>query len=165
MRTSSRRCWWRAGAAATALTMTLTGCISGGSSSGSNAKSDDPKFAGTVQFWTINLKKNYNSYITGLINSYEKKHPKVTIDWVDVPGQDIATKLLAALASGKVPDAVNIDSGNLGQFRPSLTNLNTYFSKSDLADYQANLLGSLRSGGSLYAVPWYNGGAPVGIYN
>ncbi len=165
MRSSSRRCWWQATAAAATLALTLTGCISGGSNSGSNAKSNDPKFSGTVQFWTINLKKNYNSYITGLINTYEKKHPKVTIDWVDVPGQDIATKLLAALASGKVPDAVNIDSGNLGQFRPSLTNLNTYFSTSDLADFQSNLLSSLRSGGSLYAVPWYNGGAPVGIYN
>lgn len=146
------------------LGLALTGCVSGGSG-GSDAKGTDPKFAGTVQFWTINLKKNYNDYITGLIKSYEKQHPKVHIDWVDVPGQDIATKLLAALASGKVPDAVNIDSGNLGQFRPSLADLNKYFSQKDLADFQPNLLGSLRSGGKLYAVPWYNGGAPVGIYN
>src|SRR5579875_3513057 len=106
------------------LGLALTGCVSGGSGA-SDAKGTDPKFAGTVQFWTINLKKNYNDYITGMINSYEKQHPKVHIDWVDVPGQDIATKLLAALASGKVPDAVNIDSADLGQFRPSLADLNT----------------------------------------
>jgi multiple sugar transport system substrate-binding protein/putative chitobiose transport system substrate-binding protein len=154
----------RLGALLCVLGLALTGCVSGGSG-GSDAKGTDPKFAGKVQFWTINLKKNYNDYITGMIKSYEKQHPKVSIDWVDVPGQDIATKLLAALASGKVPDAVNIDSANLGQFRPSLADLNTYFTKQDLADYQPNLVSSLQSGGKLYAVPWYNGGAPVGIYN
>jgi putative chitobiose transport system substrate-binding protein len=153
------------GVALAATTLILSACLSGGSDSGSDTKGTDPQYEGRVQFWTINLKKNYNDYISGLIDSYEKKHPKVTIDWVDVPGQDIGTKLLAAVASGKVPDAVNIDSANLGHFHPQLADLNAYFSKQDLADFQPNLLESLRGDGKLYAVPWYNGGAPVGIYN
>jgi multiple sugar transport system substrate-binding protein/putative chitobiose transport system substrate-binding protein len=167
-RSMSRRGWWRRPgpvAALVGLSMLANACVGGGSKSGSDAKGTDPKYAGTVQFWTINLKKNYNDYITGLINGYEKQHPKVKVDWVDVPGQDIATKLIASLASGKVPDAVNIDSANLGQFRPSLADLTPYFPKSDLSDFQSNLVNSLRGNGKLYAVPWYNGGAPVGIFN
>jgi multiple sugar transport system substrate-binding protein/putative chitobiose transport system substrate-binding protein len=147
-----RRGWrLRSGAVAGLLAISLlaSACVGGGSKSGSDAKGTDPKYEGSVQFWTINLKKNYNDYITGLINGYEKQHPKVKIDWVDVPGQDIGTKLLAAIASGKVPDAVNIDSSNLGQFRPSLADLTPYFGGSSLADFQPNLLDPLRGNGKL----------------
>lgn len=146
------------------LGMFAAGCVPGTSSNESDAKSDDPKFEGDIEFWTINLKKNYNDYITGLINKYQTEHPKIKVNWIDVPGADIGTKLLAAIASGAVPDAVNIDTANLGQFLPSLTDLNDYLADADLADYQSNLVEPLRTDGKLHAVPWYNGGAPVGVY-
>ena len=151
---------------ATALSVALlaSGCLSGPAKTDTGGAAEDPQFEGTVEFWTINLKKNYNDYITGLIDAYKKAHPKVSIDWVDVPGQDIATKLLAAVASGDVPDAVNLDSTNLGKFTPALTPMDELLTKDDLAAYQPNLVDSLRVDGKLYAVPWYNGGAPVGIY-
>lgn len=150
-------------AVALSAALFTSGCVS---STGTKTAqtTGDPQFEGTVEFWTINLKKNYNDYITGLINTYRQQHPKVTITWVDVPGADIATKLLAAIASGKVPDAVNLDSGNLGPFIPSLTPMDQLLTTDDLGVYQPNLLTSLRSKGKLYAVPWYNGGAPVGLY-
>ncbi|MCP2329447.1 multiple sugar transport system substrate-binding protein/putative chitobiose transport system substrate-binding protein [Hamadaea flava] len=150
-------------AAALGLTLALSasGCLG---SSSDDTGAADPQFEGTVEFWTINLKKNYNDYVTGLINSYQKQHPRVTINWVDVPGAEISTKLLAAIASGSVPDAVNLDSGNLGKFIPSLASVDELLAQDALADYQPNLLTSLRRDGKLYALPWYNGGAPVGIY-
>lgn len=150
-------------AGALALSLLVSGCVAGTSSQGV-AVADDQPFEGEVEFWTINLKKNYSDYITGLIGEYQKQHPKVTVKWVDVPGQESATKLLAAVASGDVPDAVNISSLDLGRFAPSLAPLDGHFTSADLADFQPNLVEPLRVDGKLYAVPWYNGGAPVAMY-
>jgi multiple sugar transport system substrate-binding protein/putative chitobiose transport system substrate-binding protein len=140
-----------------------SGCVAG-TSGGTSAAADDQPFEGEVEFWTINLKKNFGAYVEGLIAQYQKEHPKVTVKWVDVPGQDIATKLLAAVASGDVPDAVNIASTDLGRFAPSLAPLDDLIKPADLTDFQPNLVEPLRVDGKLYAVPWYNGGSPVGIY-
>lgn len=144
--------------AAVALTAACVG------NSASNGEAGDAEKA-TLTFWTINLKKNFNTYITDLISKYQATHPGVTIEWVDVPGADIATKLLSAIASGDAPDVVNIDSNNLGPFTDKLADLGPYFDEAALADYQPGLLESLRFNGTLRAIPWYNGGAPVGIYN
>ncbi|GAA0934241.1 sugar ABC transporter substrate-binding protein [Nonomuraea longicatena] len=150
-------------AAALAFSFLTTGCVAGTTGASESSASDQP-FEGEVEFWTINLKKNYSAYIDGLIAAYQKQHPKVTVNWVDVPGTESATKLLAAVASGDVPDAVNVNSIELGRFVPSLEPLDAYFGTAELADFQPNLVEPLRTGGKLYAVPWYNGGAPVAMY-
>ncbi|MFI6535272.1 ABC transporter substrate-binding protein [Nonomuraea sp. NPDC050547] len=148
--------------AALAFSLFATGCVAG--TSGAAEGGNDQPFEGEVEFWTINLKKNYSDYINGLIADYQKQHPQVTVKWVDVPGQESATKLLAAVASGEVPDAVNVSSIELGRFTPSLEPLDAYFTQGDLADFQPNLVEPLRTAGKLYAVPWYNGGSPVAMY-
>jgi len=152
----------RLAAAMVAVVVLASGCVSGGSSTSGGAGSTK---SATLTFWTINLKKNFNNYITGLITTYEQAHPGIKINWVDVPGADIATKLLASIASGDVPDVVNIDSSNLGPFADKMADLSKYFTASDLSDYQPGLVDSLRLNGGLRAIPWYNGGAPVGVYN
>jgi putative chitobiose transport system substrate-binding protein len=146
------------------LTMLLAGCVStgGGGSTGGGSGSTTQA---NLTFWTINLKKQFSGFITGMINTYQKAHPGIHITWVDVPGQDIATKLLSAIASGKVPDVVNVDSANLGPFTDKMADLSRYLPASALSDYQPGLLNSLRSNGKLTAIPWYNGGAPVGVYD
>lgn len=152
------------GALVLALSLVTTGCVAGTSSSDGTAAADDQPFEGEVEFWTINLKKNFSDYINATIAQYQKDHPKVKIQWVDVPGQDSATKLLAAVASGDVPDVVNLGSPDLGRFIPSLAPIDDYLKPADLADFQPNLVEPLRKDGKLYAVPWYNGGAPVAMY-
>lgn len=138
-------------------------CVSGPSDAdGAGAGAKDE---GDITFWTINLKKNFNDYITGMINAYQKAHPKVHVNWVDVPGKDIATKFLSSVAGGDVPDVVNIDSANLGRFADQMVDLGKYVPAGELADYQPGLLNSLKRNNSLIALPWYNGGAPVGAYN
>lgn len=153
----------RTSAALVAVGLVASGCMSSGGSSDSGDKGSTK--SASLTFWTINLKKNFNGYVTGLISGYQKSHPGIKINWVDVPGADIATKLLSAVASGHVPDVVNIDSSNLGPFQDQMADLTPYFPASALSDYQPGLLDSLRSGSKLTAIPWYNGGAPVGIYN
>jgi putative chitobiose transport system substrate-binding protein len=118
----------------------------------------------TVQWWTNNLQKGFSGYIEGLIHSYEAQHPNVTINWVDVPPTDMTQKLLAAIASGSVPDAVNLSSAELGSFEPALSNLHHLFSSKDLAVYQRGLVKSLDKNGTQYGIPWYNGGGLISYY-
>ncbi len=44
----------------------------------------------------------------GYIDSYQAEHANVTIDWVDVPGNEVAQKYATALSGGNAPDAANI---------------------------------------------------------
>lgn len=163
------RSLWKVAAGVLAAGAMLTGCISGGGEPAADqseqSKSEQSKYAGEVEWWTINLQKNYPTYIQGLIDSYQKQHPDVKIRWVDVPGQDITTKLLAAIAGDKVPDVVNFTSFTTGLFGNSMTDLGELFSKDDLATYAPALLDKLKStDGKQIAIPWYNGGAGVAIY-
>ena len=154
------------GGTAAAATLTTTACISGESPDpGSDDADLGDEYAGTVEWWTINLQANYADYIQGLIDEYTAEHPDVTINWVDVPGQDINTKLLAALASGEVPDAVNYTSDTVGRFSNAMSDLNQLFSADDLASYQESLVQPLTTpDGKLAGIPWYNGGAELGMY-
>ncbi|MGD7788101.1 ABC transporter substrate-binding protein [Propionibacteriaceae bacterium Y1700] len=150
-----------AAAAATTATGSLTGCLSQSGGGGSTGE----QFSGEVEWWTINLQKNYGSYIQGMIDAYTAEHPDVKINWVDVPGQDITTKLLAAIASGNVPDAVNYTSPTIGLFGDAMSDLTEFFSPEDLGAYVPSLVETLKSTDNRQvAVPWYNGGAGLGIY-
>lgn len=148
--------------------LALTGCLSGNPTSDSDddQKQSGDAYTGEIEWWTINLQKNYADYIQGMIDAYTDKHPKVKINWVDVPGQDITTKLLASIASGKVPDAVNYTSTTTGLFASSMADLHQYFSSDELAIYAPGLVDPLQDAdGRQVAVPWYNGGTMLGFYN
>src|SRR5690625_7917196 len=84
---------------------------------------------------------------------------------MDLPGQDINTKLLAALASDTVPDAVNFGSDTIGQYTDAMPDRNDYFSPEELGAYQESLVTPLQGPeGQQIALPWYNGGARLGLY-
>lgn len=160
----SRRRLFAIGAGAS-LPLALSGCLSGNPSATKKTQSGD-KFSGEIEWWTINLQKNYANYIKGMIKDYTKQHPKVKINWVDVPGQDVTTKLLAAIASGKVPDAVNYTSTTLGLFDTSMSDLSEHFDADDLGRYSPGLADPLKDAdGRRIAIPWYNGGTSLGFYN
>lgn len=160
-RTRSRR-FIALGVALSAAVALLSGCISGQPAGGGG---DGEKYAGEVEWWTINLQKNYSAYVNGLIGSYQAAHPDVRIRWVDVPGQDITTKLLAAIAGHKVPDAVNFTSNTTGLFAGNMTDLGQFFSTKELGAYAPALSSPLKDrSGRQIAIPWYNGGAGLGIY-
>lgn len=161
----SRRTFAALGLTATA-SVALSGCISGNPSDNSSQKQTGDKYSGEIEWWTINLQKVFHDYIQGMIDAYTKQHPDVKIKWVDVPGQDITTKLLAAIASGKVPDAVNYTSATTGLFGDQMSDLSQYFSADELAAYAPGLVKPLKgAGGGQIAVPWYNGGTTLAFYN
>ncbi|SCL26620.1 putative chitobiose transport system substrate-binding protein [Micromonospora rhizosphaerae] len=148
----------RALAAGLALGL-ATGCVAGTEKDKSSTNSTE------LEFWTINLKKNFESYITGLIDGFKKQHPDAKLTWVDVPGNEVKPKLLAAVAAGKAPDVVNLTNVDLEEFIPSLTDLSPYVTDEQQKAYVPNLLEPLKPDGKLIGLPWYNGGAPVSIYN
>jgi putative chitobiose transport system substrate-binding protein len=142
----------------------LAGCGIPKNDADNPKKSDGPI---TLEFWTINLKKDFSDYIQGLIQSYEKAHPNVKIKWVDVPGQEVDRKLLAALAAGEAPDVVNLDSMNLPKFvdQDALAPVDGLLQPNDLNVYFANLRQGLTFNGKLMAVPWYHAGPYIGMIN
>ncbi|WP_165368192.1 ABC transporter substrate-binding protein [Phytoactinopolyspora endophytica] len=146
------------------LALLTSGCISGADAEEEPSQPDSTELGGEVEWWTINLQANYADYIQDLIDSYEEENPETTIRWVDVPGEDLATKLLAAMAAGEPPDLVNVASADLGQFQDSLADLNDYLTEEELGEYQESLVEPLQREGKLTALPWYNGGSPVTIY-
>ena len=138
----------------------LVGC----SNNNVEAPTQDGKISGDVEWWTNNLSKGFTPYLTNLISTFEDAHPDVKIKWVDVAPTDMSRKYLAAVASGSVPDAVNLSSAEIGAFRSTLADLNDYFSDKDLATYQPGLAKALKTDGKQYGVPWYNGGGLISYY-
>jgi putative chitobiose transport system substrate-binding protein len=120
-----------------------------------------------LEFWTINLKKNFTPYFEGLISTYEQQHPNIKINWVDVPGADVDKKLITALSSDNVPDLVNETAAGLSL----LAGYNAVAPLSDLADkksfdiYIKGMLESVTRDGKIMAMPWYTGGPPVQFIN
>jgi putative chitobiose transport system substrate-binding protein len=147
---------------ATAAALMLTGCL-GGNAGGSG--SDGDKYSGEIEWWTVNLKECCSPYFQNLIDEYESMHPDVTIKWVDVPNEDRSTKLLAAIAAGTVPDAVNSGSDTTGLFNDAMADLSKYFTPEEFDAYLPNLLEPLQDeNGVQKGIPWYNGGGNLSFY-
>ena len=108
----------------------------------------------TIEWWTINLKKNFGEIMQGYIDDFEAAHPGVTIEWVDVPGNEVARKYATALAGGTPPDVANMYQV------PRFIELGAVRELDDLisAEEQEKFGGYWKQGaigGKHYAVPWY----------
>ncbi|MFL6113631.1 MAG: extracellular solute-binding protein [Catenulispora sp.] len=65
---------------------------------------------GTIAFQTTNLKSDFGDFFTPLIQSFEKTHPGVTVNWVDDPGDaQFTTRLVTEAQSCTLPDVVNLN--------------------------------------------------------
>lgn len=120
----------------------------------------------TLQFWTIQLKPTFDKYINGLISSFEKQNPGVTVDWTDLPYGTIEQKLLADIAAGSPPDVVNLNTQMAIEvaLKGGLEPVNNISSASALSQYVPSILASARIGKNTYAYPWYMSDQLV-IYN
>lgn len=120
-----------------------------------------------LEFWTINLKKNFEGYITNMLETYEEQNTGVTINWVDVPGADVTKKLITALASGDVPDVVNLATADMSQIAEyqALLPLNSVADEQAFEPYVDGMLESLKRGDDIMGVPWYTAGPLVQYIN
>lgn len=122
-----------------------------------------------LEFWTINLKKNFEGYITeNLIQAYEKDHPNIKIKWVDVPGAEMTKKVITSLSGDNVPDIVNETTQGLSQLvqYDAITPMSDLYTDSGtFSPYIQGMLDGVTYNNKVMALPWYNGGPLVGFIN
>ncbi|MBI3997925.1 MAG: extracellular solute-binding protein, partial [Armatimonadetes bacterium] len=111
----------------------------------------------TVEFWTISLQPFFNDYVNGMTAAYERAKPGVRIRWVDVQFGAIEQKLLAALAGGVPPDAVNLNTEMVIRLaeRDALVDMDAAVPPEARARYFEGLWRSAQFRGRTYALPWY----------
>lgn len=108
-----------------------------------------------LEFWTISLAPLFNDEMNRLVAQFNKENPTVDLKWVDVPSAAIEQKLLAAVASGRPPAAVNINSDmavKLSQ-QGALETLDLTAAQKKL--YFASPLNTFTIEDKIVGVPWY----------
>ena len=108
-----------------------------------------------LEFWTISLAPLFNDEMNRLATAFEKANPNVEVKWVDVPAAAIEQKLLAAIASGRPPAAVNLSSDMTVKLydQGALEALDLTDAQKKL--YFPNTLKTFTFSGKTYGVPWY----------
>lgn len=134
-------------AVAVLFASTLVGCSSADNAGG----------AKTLTFWTISLKPLFTAYVEDLVKKYEAENPGVKIKWEDIQFQALEQKLLAAIAGGVAPDAVNLNTEMAVRLaeRKALINLDQNVKRQDRERYLPNLWYSALFRGESYGIPWY----------
>ena len=110
-----------------------------------------------LQFWTISLQPTYTDYINNIIKEFEKDHPDVTVEWVDIPYNALKQKLTAAIAGGVPPDVVNLNSefAQVLAQNYALLDMDKAVPDEKKKLYFEGLWNAARFRNTNYAVPWY----------
>ncbi|WP_030755207.1 extracellular solute-binding protein [Streptomyces griseus] len=149
----------RRGIAATALVaalgVTLAAC--GGSDSGSNGGSKGSgELSGTVTWWDTSTVGSEDKVFKKIAQDFTKKHPKVTVKYVNVPFGEAQNKFKnAAQAGAGAPDVIRSevawtpDFANLGYLAP----LDGTPALKDQGDFLEQAAASTKYDGKTYAVP------------
>ena len=114
-----------------------------------------------VVFWTLQM-SDFAPYINGVINDFEKANPDIKIKWVDVPFSEGEKRTLASVLSDNPPDLVNLNP----DFSATLAHKGALWEiqKSELTQFNEEILKSLETDGKMYSIPWYATSA-ITIYN
>jgi putative chitobiose transport system substrate-binding protein len=62
----------------------------------------------TLEFWTLQM-DTFADTLKPMFAAYERSHPNVRIQWVDVPFSEGPKRTLTAIMSDQVPDVVNLN--------------------------------------------------------
>jgi ABC-type glycerol-3-phosphate transport system substrate-binding protein len=93
-----------------------------------------------------------------LADQFHEIHPNITIEFVDVPFENMHDTLLTQVAANNPPDTAYVDASIVGEFssRGALVNLDEYIAQSeaiDLNDYVPAFVQSAQWEGSMYGLP------------
>ncbi|GAA3396327.1 extracellular solute-binding protein [Streptomyces roseoviridis] len=148
----------RRGIAATALVaalgVTLAACGSDNGSTGGTKGSGE--LSGTVTWWDTSTVGSEDKVFKKLAEDFTKKHPKVKVNYVNVPFGDAQNKFKNAAQSGSgAPDVIRAevawtpDFANLGYLAP----LDGTAALKDQDDFLKQAAASTKYNGKTYAVP------------
>ena len=109
-----------------------------------------------IEFWTINLSPQFDNYFLNKIEEFESENSDIEIKWEDVNFSTINQQLRHRLASGDIPEVVNLSP----QLMASLLEEDLLFPISTLdKDYSDQYYPLLWENGKYkdqdYAFPWY----------
>jgi multiple sugar transport system substrate-binding protein len=93
-----------------------------------------------------------------LAEQFHELHPNITIEFQDVPFEEIRTKLLTQVAANNPPDVAYMDASAVGEFaaRNALVNLDDFIAASnavDPDDYADAFRASATVEGQMYGLP------------
>ena len=109
-----------------------------------------------LEFWTISLAPLFNDEMNRLATEFEKQNPGTQVKWVDVPINAMEQKLLAAVAAGRPPSAVNLNADMVVKLQEqgALEPLESAGQKT-LGTYFKGALSTFTFGNKVYGLPWY----------
>ena len=119
---------------------------------------DTPAQTKTLTVWTLQL-QDYKPYFNSLFTRFEKTHPGLKVDWVDIPFAEGEKKALTAILSGHPPDIINLnpDFSAVLADKHALLNLNGWLTPQQKKNYLPVTLESctLAKSTFLFGLPWY----------
>lgn len=136
----------------------LGACGAGGSDEepGTSGPVSEPEEDVTITFasWVGN-----DEGMQRLYDRFREEHPKITVEFQDVPAEQSQQKLTTQIAGGNPPDAAFIDAGAVADFasREALVNLDGYIEHSEIVepdDYVEAFRTFGTFEGSLYGLPF-----------
>ena len=107
--------------------------------------------------WTLDLAPRFNPYMNRVIDAWQRRHPGVTVRWIDVPWASAERKLLAAVFARTAPDLVNLNppfAANLAS-KGGLLDLKPLVPPTAAAGYLSEVWRAGNQGGQQFAIPWY----------
>jgi len=119
-----------------------------------------------IVFWTMQLKPQFNKYMTELIAGFVKENPTAEVEWVDIPWGEMETKILSSVAAKTAPDVVNLNpqfASKLAE-KKALVDMNTAISAADQASYFPNIWKANQLDNTTFGLPWYVA-TDITIYN
>lgn len=108
-----------------------------------------------MEFWTISLAPLFNDEMNRLVKQFEKENPTVKLKWVDLPASAMEQKLMAAIASGRPPAAVNLSSDMAVKLAQQEALMPLKLTAAERKLYFANPLNTFTIDDEVIGVPWY----------
>lgn len=71
--------------------------------------SGSEELSGEITFTTLQLSPDFDDYLQGVIDDFEGQHEDVTVNWVDLPFEGAAERLLADASAGELADVINLN--------------------------------------------------------
>ncbi|MEM8640857.1 MAG: sugar ABC transporter substrate-binding protein [Cyanobacteria bacterium P01_G01_bin.54] len=113
--------------------------------------------AGGLEFWTMQLKPQFNDYFAAVIAEFEAENTDTEVIWEDVPWDAMETKILTAVSAKTAPDVVNLNPKFASQLatRNAWVDLATAVPEAVQAQYLPKIWQAGTIGETSFGIPWY----------
>lgn len=119
-----------------------------------------------IMFWTMQLKPQFDKYMTTLIAAFMKENSTAEVEWIDIPWGEMETKILGSVAAKTAPDVVNLNpqfASKLAE-KKALVDMGAAISESDKNSYFPNIWKANQLDSITFGLPWYVA-TDITIYN